>query len=440
LLKSYHWLHCLQRVSLGGKGNFVTFSRPNPPLSRTRCFGKFYGILATLAVALGCVPPAQADAVSDWYAATQEVRETFPPATDPIAEQASTLVALAMYDAIVSIEGGYRPYLGHLPARPGASSSIAAHAAAHAMLVKLFPAHRARFDRLYDTVIKSAAEGAGRSSGIVIGEAAAARLLAHRAPLAVDIKTSYRPSAKPGQFVPPQLPAREWLARFKPFVLDDLEHFQAAGPPPLATAAYARDYAEVEAIGARDSQLRTEEQTKTAKFWNSTGLAQLPPQFFDRPGRALAANARLWAIYATAEFDAAIVLVREKYRYNFWRPVTALRNGDNDLNPSTRRSEYWEPLLATPAHPDYPCGHCMIAATALEVMSAEFGPSSSTEFVIASGPDKRRYSNFDDLGAEISNSRIWGGVHFRTGAIDGARLGRRVAQAIAKRAFERTDK
>jgi PAP2 superfamily len=417
----------------------VTFCPPNQLFSRVHRFHSSRVALAMLAAAgLFCASSAQADAVSDWYAVTQEVRETVPPATDPIAEQAGALVALAMYDAIVSIEGGYRPYLGPLPARSGASANAAAHAAAHAILVKLFPTYSARFDRLYETAIGSAPETKGRSLGIAIGEASAARLLTHRAPLTVDIKTSYRPPAKPGKFVPPQLPAREWLARFKPFVLDDLERFRTPGPPPLTTDAYARDYAEVQTLGARDSRARTEEQTNTAKFWNSTGLAQLLPQFFNRPERTLAANARLWAIYATAEFDAAIVLVREKYRYNFWRPVTALRNGDNDLNPSTDRSEYWEPLLATPAHPDYPCGHCMIAATAVEVMSAEFGPSTSTDFVIASGPNKRSYSSFDALNTEISNSRIWGGVHFRTGATDGVNLGRRVAQTIAKRAFRRT--
>jgi hypothetical protein len=251
----------------------------------------------------------------------------------------------------------------------------------------------------------------------------------------VDVTSAYRPVAKPGEFVPPQLPAREWLARFKPFVVDDITRFQSAGPPPLTSDAYARDYAEVEAIGARNSNSRTEEQTKTAKFWNSTGLAQLPPQFFDRPGRTLAGNARLWAIYATVEFDAAIVLVREKYRLNFWRPVTAVRNGDVDLNPSTRRTENWEPLLITPAHPDYPCGHCMIAAAANEVMSNEFGASPSREFLVTSGPDTRHYRNFDVLSAEISNSRIWGGVHFRSGATDGAALGRRIAQTVIEKAF-----
>ena len=406
-------------------------------VAAARRLGRSLAVTALWAgTALGWALPAQADAVSDWYAATQAARETVPPATDPVIEQASALVALAVYDAVISIDGGYRPYLGALPVRLGASSEAAANAAAHQILVTLFPQRRDQFDRLYERAIAGIANNETRSSGIAVGEAAAKRLLARRAPLAVDVTTAYRPVAKAGEFVPPQLPAREWLARFKPFVLDDITRFQSAGPPPLTSDAYARDHAEVEAIGARNSSSRTEEQTKTAKFWNSTGLAQLPPQFFDRPGRTLAGNARLWAIYATVEFDTAIVLVREKYRLNFWRPVTAVRNGDVDLNPSTRRVANWEPLLTTPAHPDYPCGHCMIAAAATEVMSTESGTSPPKDFMVTSGPDTRHYRNFDTLSAEISNSRIWGGVHFRSGATDGAALGRRIAQVIMKKAFD----
>lgn len=390
--------------------------------------------------ALCCAMPAQADAVSDWYAATQAVRDTAPPASDPVIEQASPLVALAMYDAIVSIDGGYRPYLEQLPARDGASSEAAAHAAAYSMLVQLFPTHRARFESLYEDAIESTDAGEARSFGIAVGEAAAARLLAHRANRPMDTASAYRPVTEPGVFVPPQLPVREWLARFEPFVLDDLERFRSAGPPPLPSDAYSRDYAEVQAVGELSSRSRTDEQTETARFWNSTGLAQLPPQFFNRPDRPLAANARLWAIYASAEFDAAIVLVREKYRYNFWRPVTAVRNGHVDRNPSTGREERWEPLLATPAHPDYPCGHCMITATASAVLTAEFGSTPSGGFTITTGLDSRQYASFDALVSEVSNSRIWGGVHFRTAADDGANLGRRVAEVIRQTAFTSTPK
>jgi hypothetical protein len=194
-------------------------------------------------------------------------------------------------------------------------------------------------------------------------------------------------------------------------------------------------------VGGRNSPARTAEQTATARFWHSTGLGQLLPQFFGRPGRTLAANARLFAVYATAEFDMAVVLVREKYRHNFWRPVTAVRNSDRDGNPSTVRDRAWEPLLATPAHPDYPCGHCLVGAMTATIMAAEFGPAPTGGFAVSSGAPSpteggtRRYAGFEELAAEVSNSRVRGGVHFRSGAIDGAALGRRIAEAILAHAF-----
>lgn len=394
--------------------------------------------LAAFAAALSVTPSvARADAVTDWYAVVQTVRERVPPASDAAIEQASPLVALAMYDAVVAIEGDHRPFLGPMPAPPGASAEAAAHAAAHRILVATLPDDRAHFDKLYNDAIGAMTANVARSQGIAIGVAAAVRLLKHRAGSLPAMTTSFRPSTDPGVFLPPQLPAREWIAGFRPFVLGELKGYRIANPPTLAGAAYARDYQEVQSVGARGSRTRTDEQTKTAIFWNSTSLGQLLPQFFRRPGRSLSANARLYAIYASAEFDMAIVLVREKYRHNFWRPVTALRNGDVDGNPKTDREELWEPLLTTPAHPDYPCGHCLVGALTATIMTNEIGPEPQGGFTITSGgsAETRRYASFAELDAEISNSRIWGGVHFRSGAIEGAKLGRRIARDVIMSVF-----
>jgi hypothetical protein len=421
--------------------NFRTVPAHAARLDRLRRPARSLAGAALAAMILGSATPVRADAVADWHAVMQSVRERVPPASDPAVEQASPLVALAMYDAIVAVEGGYRPYLGPLRAPPGASAEAAAHAAAHAVLVAVFPTDRPRFDRAYAEALTRLPAGTARSDGITVGEEAAGRLLTDRAAPLPATTTSYRPATEPGRFVPPQLPAREWIAGLRPFVLRDLDAFRTPGPPPLASGAYARDYAEVWMVGGRNSPARTAEQTATARFWHSTGLGQLLPQFFGRPGRTLAANARLFAVYATAEFDMAVVLVREKYRHNFWRPVTAVRNSDRDGNPSTVRDRAWEPLLATPAHPDYPCGHCLVGAMTATIMAAEFGPAPTGGFAVSSGAPSpteggtRRYAGFEELAAEVSNSRVWGGVHFRSGAIDGAALGRRIAEAILAHAF-----
>jgi PAP2 superfamily len=398
---------------------------------------------ALVATVLAGGTPARADAVADWYGVVQSIRKRVPPASDPAVEQAGPLVALAMYDAVVAVEGGYRPYLGPLRAPPRTSAEAAAHAAAHAVLVEVFPAQRLQFDTAYADALTKLPAGTARSDGISVGEEAAGRLLSDRAVRLPATTTSFRPATEPGRFVPPQLPAREWIAALRPFVLRDVHAFRTPGPPPLASHAYARDYGEVQMVGGRDSPTRTAGQTATARFWHSTGLGQLLPQFFGRPDRTLAANARLFAVYATAEFDMAVIWVREKYRYNFWRPVTAVRNGDRDGNAATVRDEVWEPLLTTPAHPDYPCGHCLVGAMTATILAAEFGPAPPGGFVVASEASSpmeggtRRYATFDELAAEVANSRIWGGVHFRSGAMDGAELGRRIADAIAATAFTR---
>lgn len=397
------------------------------------------GSVATLALALAAITamPARADAVSGWFAVVQELTHRVPSATDPVAEQAGPLVALAIYDAVVAIDGGYRMYLGPLQAPADASAPAAASAAAYAVLVRLYPEDRARLDAANEAIIAGVTDPAARAAGIAVGAQAARRLLAHRGIDTPEATTSWRPRTHPGAFVPPQLPARDWLAHLRPFFAAELGQIRTPGPPALDSAAYSSDYKEVLALGGRHSARRTPEQTAIAQFWHSTDLMQLLPQVFAREGRTLAQNARLLAIHATAQFDAGILLAREKYRYGFWRPVTAIRNGDEDGNASTMRMETWEPLLATPSHPDYPCGHCLMGALVGAILTAEIGPEPTGGVMMAgpAGTAPRRYPSFAQMAEEISNSRVWGGVHFRQGASDGAELGRRLAGYILANAF-----
>lgn len=346
--------------------------------------------LALVATATAAAQPAHADAVSDWFAVVQEITGRVPPASDPVAEQATPLVALAMYDAIVAVEGGYKPYLGQLKAPRGASAAAAAHAAAHSMLVHLYPQEQAWLDGNYEWSLAAMPDDAGRAKGIVIGVHAARRLIAHRDHAAVD------------------------------------------------ATAYTSDYAEVLALGGLRDSRRTPAQGEIARFWHSTDITQLLPPVFAREGRTLAQNARLFAVFSTAMFDAGILLARDKYHYDFWRPVTAIRNGDEDGNAATTRDATWEPLLATPSHPDYPCGHCTVGALVAEIMTAETGNAPAGGILVAGPADAtRHYESFAGMAEEISNSRVWGGVHFRQGASDGAELGRRLARHILTSAFTR---
>lgn len=402
--------------------------------------------LATLAMAVitFVAAPARADAIAEWFAVAQEYSRRAAPGTDPVAEQVVPLVALAMYDAVVAVEGGFKPYLGGLDALPGASAIAAAHSAAHAALLELYPQDRIWLNTVYEQALAVMPEDSSRASGVTTGVRAARRLLKHRGGvMTVEPTTSHRPETRPGRFMPPQLPAREWMSALQPFVITAPDAFQTPGPPRLPGDEYARDYAEVLSLGARRATQRTPEQTAIAQFWHSNDLMQLLPQVFGRQGRTLAANARLLALYATAQFDAGLLLVREKYRHDFWRPVTAIRNGDQDANAATTRDAIWEPLLATPSHPDYPCGHCLMGALVATIMAAEIGATppggvwvSAADQVSGTG---RRYAGFAEMAEEISNSRVWGGVHFRRGAKDGAELGRALARYYLENAFAPSD-
>lgn len=401
----------------------------------------YRGLLALPAMVIAAMiaaAPARADAVSDWLDVVQEITGRVPPATDPVVEKAPSMVALAMYDAIVALDGGDKPYLGPLKAPRGASAAAAAHAAAHAVLVHLFPEEQAFLDGAYEWAMCGLPDDAGRANGVVLGEQAARRLIAHRAGDAVEATTSWRPVTQPGRFVPPQLPARAWLARQRTFVVGDPDRFRTPGPPALRGEAYVRDLAEVKALGGMKGSQRTPVQTAVAQFWHSTDPIQLLSQVLKRDGRTLAQNARLFAIYATAMHDAGILLAREKYRHDFWRPVTAIRNADEDGNAATMRDETWEPLLPTPSHPDHPCGHCLVGALVGGIMAAEIGDAPAGGIVVT-GPANaiRRYETFTQMASEISDSRVWGGVHFRQGAIDGAELGRRLAKHVLTSHFTR---
>jgi hypothetical protein len=176
----------------------------------------------------------------------------------------------------------------------------------------------------------------------------------------------YRPHAAAGTYVPTVVPAvPQWSAR-KPWHMASAGQFRPAAPPALTSEEWARDFNEVKAFGGKTSSRRSVEQTEIARFWEYS----LPPIYYgvvrsvaDMPGRDVASNARLFATVAQAMDDALIGIFDAKYHYNFWRPVTAIRNGDIDGNDATQRDAAWSPLIDTPMHPEFPSGHSILAAS-----------------------------------------------------------------------------
>jgi hypothetical protein len=202
---------------------------------------------------------------------------------------------------------------------------------------------------------------------------------------------------------------------------------------------WARDYDEIKAIGGRNSARRTPEQTEVARFWEAT----MPPIYHGvvrsvatLPGREITQNARLFAAVTQATDDALIAVFDAKYHYNFWRPVTAIRNGDIDGNDATERDPSWTPFIDTPMHPEYPCAHCIVSGAVGTVLQAEVDGGPMPVLTTTSDTAKgaaRSWTNFDDFMQEVAEARIYDGVHYRTSTEVGTAMGRRVGQLAVEK-------
>jgi hypothetical protein len=200
---------------------------------------------------------------------------------------------------------------------------------------------------------------------------------------------------------------------------------------------WARDYDEVKTLGGKNSTRRTAEQTEIARFWEATQ----PPIYHgivrsvaNAPGREVTQNARLFAVVTQAADDALIAVFDAKYHYDFWRPVTAIRNGDIDGNDAIERDPSWMPFIDTPMHPEYPCAHCIVAGAIGAVLQAEIGagpmPTLTTTSPTAKGA-ARSWSKIDDFIQEVANARVWDGVHYRNSTEVGTAMGRQIGAMVA---------
>ena len=210
-------------------------------------------------------------------------------------------------------------------------------------------------------------------------------------------------------------------------------------PPALTSERWARDFSEVKGLGGRDSKQRSVEQTEIGRFWDYS----LPAVYHGvvravalQPGRDVLANARLFATVAQAMDDALMAVFDAKYTYNFWRPVTAIRNGDGDGNEATERDAAWAPLIDTPMHPEYPCAHCILASTVATVINAQV-PGRQLPVLSTSSPTAqdavRRWTSVDAFVQEVALARIVAGVHYRNSTEVGVAMGQRIGEWAVSR-------
>jgi hypothetical protein len=374
---------------------------------------------------------ARADVVADWADITTEI------ATDgPNTIRTMALAQSAVYEAVNAITARYPKERVDLGSAEAASIAAAVAAASRSVLLHEAPTLSRRTDALYQKAIAAIPDDAARAHGITVGERAAADVISKHTD---DIPTiePYRPLTSPGVYVPTTFPLGYATAQHKPWFLKSASQFRPGPPPSLKSTLWARDYNEIKAIGSATSTTRTTEQTAIARFW-ATALPDVHMGIVHSvavgPGREVTRNARLYAAVTAAINDAEIAVFDAKYRYQFWRPVTAIRNGDRDGNDATARDADWTPLIVTPVQPEYPCAHCVVASTIGAMIRAEVGhdplPVLKTTSNTAPGIT-RQWSRTEDVVQEVSNGRIWDGVHYRNSCEVGVKMGEQVAGVVA---------
>ena len=380
---------------------------------------------------------ASADVITDWNAKAGELVVEAKLGTPP-ANRVLAIVQTAVHDGVNTITRRY-PAPPQTEPAPGASVDAAVAAANRVALTKLIPSQQAAIEAAYQAALATIADGPAKTAGIAVGERAAAAVLASRADDGAGGPEAYRPHTTAGAYLPTATPAvPQWQGR-KPWLMTSTAQFRPGPPPALTSVAWAREYNEVKALGGKTSARRTAEQTEIARFWEYS----LPPIYFgvlrsvaDQPGRDIARNARLYAAVAQAMDDAMISVFDAKYQYNFWRPVTAIRNGDTDGNDATAREGNWSPLIDNPMHPEYPSGHSILAASVGAVIKADVGsdrmPTLATSSPTAKGAT-RRWSDPDAFVREVSDARIYAGIHYRTATQVGIEMGTKIGSMAAQR-------
>ena len=381
---------------------------------------------------------AAGDVVTDWNLKAGEIVAAHQPG--PPGNATMAVVQTAVFDAVNAITRQYpKAVVPTLKAAPGASVEAAVAAANRTVLLKLAPSQQAAVEAAYQASLAGIADAKARADGIAVGEQAVAELTARRAVKAADM-VYYRPVTRPGMYVPTVVPAGgDAFPVTLCWVLDRVDQFRPGPPPELSSAIWARDYNEIKAMGARTGSKRTAEQTEIARFWTTTGPAVYFPiarSVTSQPGREVTRNARFLAAFAQVGVDAIDAVFDAKYHYQFWRPFTAIRNGDQDGNDATERDPSWLPFIETPMHPEYPCAHCTAAGAYGAVLLAEIGTGpaprlSSTSPTLPGAT--RSWTSVAEFVQEVSEARIYDGVHYRNSTEVGSALGRKVGElAVAK--------
>ncbi|BCL35091.1 Ig-like domain-containing protein [Nostoc sp. MS1] len=382
------------------------------------------------------------DVVLDWNAILLNAIYTDKTAP-PVATRNMAIAQTAVFDAINSITKTYKNYYFSGTAPLGASAEAAAAAAAHRVLINLYPGQISYFDTALVASLAKITDGAAEDAGVTFGRTVADSILSLRSTDGANNTVTYTPGTNPGDwqptapgFAPALLP--QW-GQVTPFALTSGDQFRPNGQPALNSQQYTDDYNQVKELGKKDSTTRTAEQTEIALFWaNGTGTFtppghwnQIAQNVVANKGNSLIDNARLFALLDVSIADAGIAAWDAKYHYNFWRPITAIQKGDTDGNPNTTADPNWTPLLTTPPFPDYISGHSTFSGAAATVLTSLLGDNVSFRVNSLGLPGVyRQFNSFTAAADEAGISRVYGGIHFNTANVDGIATGKSIGNYV----------
>jgi membrane-associated phospholipid phosphatase len=399
--------------------------------------------LLMVALLLGSVV-ANADVVSDWnaIAVSTAVANNQNPFTQA---RTAAIVQLSVFEAVNAITHRYRPYLGTVTAAPGASPEAAAIQAAYHVLNAFF-GPSATLDTEYANSLAQIPDGQAKTDGMAAGDEAASDIIALRA----------NDGSSPAQFKIPGPPVPgEWQAtascpivngvavgvafqwqNVTPFGIASASDFLLDPPPPLTSNEYAKVYNEVMAVGSINSTERPQDRANVALFFAATSptqaFNQVARQVALEQHRSLSYNARALALINMAISDSLVASFFNKYYYNFWRPETAIHGADTDGNPNTAGDPNWAPFITTPCFPSYPSNHGSAANGAAAVLRRLYG--EARHLITLTNPAVPdivlQYTSFKQITHDISDARVYGGIHFRSDQIAGARLGQAVGRVV----------
>jgi hypothetical protein len=380
----------------------------------------------------------QADVITEWNTRAGHIVVEANMGPGP-ANSVLAVVQTSVYEAVNAITGRYPESPMAVAAAKDASIDAAVAAANRVTLKSLVPSRQTGIDSLYDFALLDVADGPEKTRGIAVGEQAARAVLAARAQDLKPSAESYRPFTAAREYVPTVTPLAVNFPRRKPWLMSDPAQFRPGPPPSLTSDVWARDYNEIKAVGSKNSTVRTAEETAIARFWEET----MPPIYCGvvcsvalQPGREVTQNARLYAMVAQGCDDALIAVMEAKYYYHFWRPVTAIRNGDIDSNSTTERDPSWTPFIPTPLHPEYPCAHCIVSGVVGTILKAEIGDGPTptlTTTSAAAGGVTRSWTRIEDFMDEVARARVFDGVHFRNSTQVGTAMGKQIGALVTDR-------